>query len=193
MPFLTSSASSSASSSSNPKLRPKSVKKVTSRSVKASTKPQPRPQSAKKILASLPKVPLKKTTQGAIAKLPRVFPGRSSRSTSSRSVGSVGGKSATLESRSSGISKFSGQKKAGTTESITQASVKGHDNIGGSIPGEVVTEKVLNGRSGVPASVCSSIGFDAELTSLNKLKERWARPFVNAASFAQPLRGDDFE
>ena len=46
---------------------------------------------------------------------------------------------------------------------IPQASVKRHDNIGGSIPDEVVTEKVLNGRSGEPASVCSSIGFDAEL------------------------------
>jgi len=74
---------------------------------------------------------------------------------------------------------------------IPQASVKRHDNIGGSIPDEVVTEKVLNGSSGEPASVCSSIGFDAELTSLNKLKERWARHFVNAASFAQPSRGDD--
>ena len=35
-----------------------------------------------KSLAGLPKVPLKKTVQGAVTKIPRVFPGMSSRSTS---------------------------------------------------------------------------------------------------------------
>ena len=122
---------------------------MTSRSVKASAKPKPRSQSEKKTFATLPKVPLKKKAQGAIAKLPRVFPGMSSRSTSSRSVGSVGVKSATHQSRRTVISAFSSQKKARTTVGITQASVHSFKDLEGSIPTEVVTtKKVVNTRSG---------------------------------------------
>jgi len=160
----------------------KSVKKVTPGSVKASAKPKPRYQSEKKTFATLPKVPLNTKAQGAIAKLPRVFPGMSSRSTSSRSAGSVGVKSATHQSRSTVISAFSGQKKSRTTVGITQASVHSYKYLEGSIPTEV---------SGEQPSVCSNIGFDAGLISVSKLKERWTRHFVEALSFAQPLRGDD--
>ena len=37
------------------------------------------------------------------------------------------------------------------------------------------------------ASVCSSIGFEAGKTGI----KRWTRHFLDAASFTQPLRGDD--
>jgi len=61
-----------------------------------------------------------------------------------------------------------------------------------SIPTEVVnTKKIIGTRSGEQPSVCSSIGFDVELTSVSKRKESWARHFVDAASFTHPLRGDD--
>ena len=120
------------------------------------------------------------------------FPGMSSRSTSSRSVGSVGVKSATHQSRSTVISAFPGQKKSRTNVGITQASVHSYKDLEGSIPTEVVTtKKVVNTRSGEQPSVCSNIGFDAGLISVSKLKERWTRHFVEALSFAQPLRGDD--
>jgi len=97
-------------------------------------------------------------------------------------------KSAAHQSRSPKLSTFSGQKEGKTIASITQASV--HPE--GSIPTELVTtKKVLGTRSGKQPSVCSSIGFDAGLTSVSKLKERWTRHFVDAASFSHSLRGDD--
>jgi len=94
-------------------------------------------------------------------------------------------------SRSSGISKFSSQKKARITAGIPQASLHIYEDIGGSIPAEVVTEKVVNRRSGEQPSVCSSIGFDGGLTNVSNLKDRWTRHLVDASSFSDKLRGDD--
>ena len=100
-----------------------------------------------------------------------------SRSSSSRSVGSFNGKS----TDSSSGTKFSSNVKVGTTV--------GTSHSGGSIPNEVIPKEIV--KTTDHASVCSSIGFEERFTSVKLLNQRWSRHFIDAASFFQPLRGDD--
>jgi len=178
MPSSPSSSSSSSSSSSHSR-----IKKVTVKSSKPSPSSKPKAKSKAKselkYLAALPKIPLKKTVQGAVTKVPRLFPGMASRSTSSRSVGSLEDKST---HDSSNGTKSSSKVKVGTTIGISHS--------GGSIPTDVIPKEIVKNTD--HASVCSSIGFEERLTSVKLLKQRWSRHFNDAASFLQqPLRGDD--
>ena len=137
-----------------------------------------KPKPDKKTLAALPKIPLKKKVQGAVTKVPRLFPGMASRSTSSRSVGSLEDKST---HDSSNGTKSSSKVKVGTTIGISHS--------GGSIPTDVIPKEIVKNTDHV--SVCSSIGFEERLTSVKLLKQCWSRHFNDAASFLQPLLGDD--